>query len=443
MWPESYTRIGPPNAAAVRKPPHRPMDVPSRSEHPSRNPATRTSSKASRSSDLRTIEGILAASRAAGMAPNPMSTHEDDRPARSARPNAGHALLGPPTDRAHARLRKARGNAAPRTALLPSRVAPPLRGARLPRARPEAQPGLQRDASHTEAMSGEHPLGFDPKEPLLTTAELDAFFGAPAPATNGRHGGLAVADEASSGAADLDPNSTEKAANSALETYSGAGPSARPPWLRDQAADLADIVQTLELRARASHSHVGISAELARLRQFTRTIGYVASPPPRGGQNFDVAIHVEEQLGAMVGDRPDAPRLLFKREGEQFDVVADKALVAQAFEALLRTATNCCGAGDVVRVSVLDTSEADTRLARTTIEFPKGPLAPLTPAAILEPYALKGLLSGVGAHALSAAGAITVGQGGDLQLEEISKERFAFVVELPRVEATGRSSESK
>ena len=377
-----------------------------------------------------------------------MSTHEDPTtahpPEPSPRPSnrvgAKSALLGATVERTtipgdsshvHARLLKARGGAAPRTALLRTSVAPPVRRANSNGTGSHGATfhgigfhGTGPSTSHAleSESESEHPLGFDPKEPLLTTAELDAFFGEPPP----------PAVEAS--LAEVDDAGLESPANSALETFSGTGPSTRPRWLRNQVADLADIVQTLELRARASHSHVGISAELARLRQFTRTIGYVAAPPPRGGQRFDVAVHVEEQLGGMVGDKPDAPRLLFKRDGENFEVVADKTLVAQAFEAILRTATGCCGAGDVVRVSVHDTFESVGPLARTTVEFPKGELAQLSPSEILEPYALKGLLPRVGAHALSAAGAIAVGQGGDLRLEEISGDRFAFALELPRAE---------
>ena len=416
------------------------MAVPSRSEHPSRKSASHSSPGASRSSDLLTIEGILAASRAAGGAHEKMTTQDHPPIPQSESPGEGSAWIratgeriSSPSNssRVHARLRKARGGAAPRTAFLRSPVARPVRrtssfdaGARggvdsLDRGRSESRP---------EGPEVEHPLGFDPREPLLTTAELDAFFSDPPAIT------------AAPPATDLEGGAAENSTKSALDTFSGEGTSSRPPWLRNQVADLADIVQTLELRARASHSHVGISAELARLRQFTRTIGYVASPPPRGGQHFDVAIHVEEQLGAMVGDKPDAPRLLFRRDGETFDVVADKALVAQAFEAVLRTATACCGAGDVVRVSVQDTRELETPLARVRIEFPRGPLDGLTPTEIVEPYALKGKLAGVGAHALSAAGAIAVGQGGDLRLEEISGAQFAFVVELPRTDSSDCSS---
>ena len=211
--------------------------------------------------------------------------------------------------------------------------------------------------------------------------------------------------------------------NEALPTDPSAGPSAdaaaresqRPAWLKDQVADLADIVQALDLTARSTHAHLGLERELGHLRQFTRTIGYVAAPPPRGEQVFDLSVLVEEQLGALAGQTPDAPRILFRSRIEQAPVEADKLLVTMALEALLLTAIGCAGPGDVLRVSV-DADAAGTPCAH--IRFPAGPMAGLEPAKALQPYALKARLPEIGANALAAAGAIAVGQGGDLVLRE-------------------------
>ena len=191
--------------------------------------------------------------------------------------------------------------------------------------------------------------------------------------------------------------------------------SQRPGWLKDQVADLADIVQALDLTARSTHAHLSLERELGHLRQFTRTIGYVAAPPPRGEQAFDLNVLIEEQLGALAGQTPDAPRILFRSRIEQAPVEADKLLVTMALEALLLTAIGCAGPGDVVRVSI-DADGAGAPCAH--IRFPAGPMSDLEPTEALQPYALKARLPEIGANALAAAGAIAVGQGGDLVLRE-------------------------
>ena len=238
------------------------------------------------------------------------------------------------------------------------------------------------------------------------------------------------AETAPSPAEDVEPGPTEGLTSSAVEE---AEPGAaalgsttrRPPWLKDQIADLADIVQALDLSARATHAHLGLERELGQLRQFTRTIGYVAAPPPRGDQEFDLAILVEELLGGLAGQSPDAPRLLFKATASERVVEADKLLVTMALEALLVTAVSCAGPGDVVRVS-LDGGPGEAPWVH--VRFPAGPIAGLAPEDALQPYALKALLPSVGANALAAAGAIAVGQGGDLVLRADGPSHRVFDV---------------
>lgn len=215
-----------------------------------------------------------------------------------------------------------------------------------------------------------------------------------------------------------------------LEERAGARATgaARPPWLKRQIADLADMVQALELRARTNHAQFGMEAELARLRQFCRTLGLVASPPAHRVQEFDLAVHVEEQLGQLAGASPDAPRLLFRARGENPTVSADKALVACAVDATLQTALACGGSGDVVRVQVV----ADDRAVTLDVEFPPGPLLGRDPTEIMEPYAIRDVLPEIGANALAAAGAIAVGQGGDLLFGEREAGAVGFTLELIR-----------
>lgn len=211
-------------------------------------------------------------------------------------------------------------------------------------------------------------------------------------------------------------------------TSARATGAARPAWLKQQIADLADMVQALELRARTNNAQFGMEAELARLRQFCRTLGLVASPPAHRRQDFDLAVHVEEQLGQLAGASPDAPRLLFRAKGENPTVAADKTLVACAVDAVLQTAVACGGSGDVVRVQVI----ADGRAVTLDVEFPPGPLIGRAPDEIMEPYAVRDVLPEIGANALAAAGAIAVGQGGDLLFGEREGGAVGFTLQLLR-----------
>ena len=150
--------------------------------------------------------------------------------------------------------------------------------------------------------------------------------------------------------------------------------------------------------------------------------------PAHRRQDFDLAVHVEEQLGQLAGASPDAPRLLFRAKGENPTVAADKTLVACAVDAVLQTAVACGGSGDVVRVQVI----ADGRAVALDVEFPPGPLVGRAPAEIMEPYAVRDVLPEIGANALAAAGAIAVGQGGDLLFREREGGAVGFTLELVR-----------
>ncbi|MEM8712836.1 MAG: hypothetical protein AAGG01_17940, partial [Planctomycetota bacterium] len=259
--------------------------------------------------------------------------------------------------------------------------------------------------------------------------EIDAFFATP----------LTESLEDSGQLEDVNGSSSEPAtANPDRADSPPASPPAapRPPWLKNQVADLADIVQALDLQARAHHAHVGIAPELARLRQFTQTMGMVAAPPQRGHQDVDVATLTEEALGALAGATPNAPRILFRRRGQEHTTVADKSLVACALDAVLQTAVACAGSGDVVRVTVDGADAASTmsgdRCMTVEVEFPEGPLSGLHPEEITTPYALRKILPDIGANALAAAGAIAVGQGGDLHLLRDEDARtLIFTMELP------------
>ncbi|MGB0331406.1 MAG: hypothetical protein ACPGPE_06265 [Planctomycetota bacterium] len=276
--------------------------------------------------------------------------------------------------------------------------------------------------------------------PLLTDEEIDAFFGEsedfviPAMEPAGRDAQTEGPDSSSLDTAaaapplefadaegppeDGSPMPSALAAPGSTdltEANAAAKDARRPAWLKDQISDLADIVQALDLTARSTHAHLGLERELGQLRQFTRTIGYVAAPPPRGEQIFDLGVLLEEQLGALAGQTPDAPRILFRSRVDGATIEADKLLVTMALEALLLTAVGCAGPGDVIRVSI---DAADGGPPCVHIRFPAGPMADLSPADAIQPYALKARLPDIGANALAAAGAIAVGQGGDLVLRD-------------------------
>ncbi len=250
-------------------------------------------------------------------------------------------------------------------------------------------------------------------EPLLTKEELEAFFDAPEPAPS--------------------PSRAPRA-----ETPGAVTPlTPLPRWYRDQVADLADLVQRAELASHAAAeggapARAALDGELARLRQFVRTLGCVAAPPSAGATPVDVSVLVEETL-ASLAQRPDVgragrPRFLF-RSGAGLVARADKGLLAAGLDALLVVAAEAGGPEDVVRTEVraLDDAALEVR-----VDFAAGRLAGLAPATILEPYALRSRLPQVGANALAAAGGIFVGHGGDLALERTSGERLVFRAKLPR-----------
>ncbi len=303
----------------------------------------------------------------------------------------------------------------PRTAFLQSPALgtrPPRRGEVPPaQAAPGHSAPLSEGPDHGSNGATPNLLDLDPTQPLLTEEEINAFFSAPT-----------LAPEP-----DLEPALAEPEVEDRTAPEESTAPP-RPTWLKNQVADLADLVQALDLQARAHHAHVGLEDELARLRQFTRTVGFVASPPPRGNQEFNVGTLTEEALGALAGATPNAPRILFRTRGSRSGTVADKSLVVAALDALLQTAVACAGSGDVVRITVEGRPEEPTVV---DVEFPPGPLSERHPDDILAPYGLRKILPGIGPNALAAAGAIAVGQGGDLTLQRDEEGLLTFTLELP------------
>ncbi len=220
------------------------------------------------------------------------------------------------------------------------------------------------------------------------------------------------------------------------------GPLLPPAWYRDQVADLADLAQGLELsslalgedlskKARESIGFQHLQGDLARLIQFTRTVGYIAAPPARGNQVLGLGTLVEEVLAQMPRRGDDGPRFLY-RSRSTLPIRSDKTLLAQALDALLHVALHCAGVGEIVRVSVATGESAEAPPTEiVTIDFPAGPLAELPLERVFQPYGLRACLPDLGSNAILAAAGICRGQGGDLALEEGLTGRRVWSITLP------------
>ncbi|MFN0243025.1 MAG: hypothetical protein ACKVWV_09060 [Planctomycetota bacterium] len=213
-----------------------------------------------------------------------------------------------------------------------------------------------------------------------------------------------------------------------------------PSFFRDQVADLADIAQRIELGTSAIADDAaldpGISGDVARLVQFTRTLGYLAAAPGPGEQTFDVAETLEVAVATHVGQDEDGPRFLFRSEGPLW-VRSDRELLGLAFDAYLALARSAGRRGEIVRVHVRSPIAEDVESparGEISIEFPAGALADLDPVRIVEPYALRRLFPMLGANALSAATAIVHGQGGQAELVRAPRGRLLWRIALPGAE---------
>jgi len=263
---------------------------------------------------------------------------------------------------------------------------------------------------------------------------------------------LAEIEAILSGDADL------RAAPAPGEDRGGASAERLPDYYRAQIADLADIAQRLELAVRSLHESAelwpgamkqvaDVDADVFRLVQFTRTLGYLAAPPATGVQEIDVRPLVEEMLAGFASGDAGEPRFLFRGDSELL-VRSDKALLVQALDALFALARTCASgapggpgaAGEgVVRTSARraggDGAAADVLVE---VRFPAGPLAGVAPEEIVRPYALRRVLPHIGANALAAARSILRGQGGDLTLSAPDPGQLVWRVRLPAAGAPAR-----
>lgn len=268
-----------------------------------------------------------------------------------------------------------------------------------------------------------------------------------------------VSEEQLDADADLDPSKlSELAAVSELAEGSEIGgefvqePAQPPlmpaPFFKHQVADLADIVQCVDMGLDQAaedlldpDSQVGVRlaarfeqlcGEVARLRQYTRTLSFMASPPGAGEQTFDLAPMLEEML-TMRRSEVDAPRYLI-RTPDGLPLRSDKLLLTQALDALLFLCHASAGPGGTVRVDGRLVDDEDMPI-QVSIRFPAGQLADLEPNEIVQPYALRRTLPELGPNSLAAATGILRGQGGDVELVKEPRGGLEWLIRLPRAGA--------
>jgi len=220
-----------------------------------------------------------------------------------------------------------------------------------------------------------------------------------------------------------------------------------PPWWRAQVADLADAAQRIDLSVRvlaraAPQIDSGdleepakrlreLEAEVARLLQFTRTLGYVAAPPPAGTQIFDLGEMVHLFAANLAASGADAPRCQFKTTPGA-DVRSDRLLLNQALDAVFFLVRCTSKKGDLVRAQVQRSDEDGRGWVEMALDFPSGPLEGFPEDELVAPYGLADLFPDLGPNALAAARGIVAGQGGRLSLASRARGRMTWRLRLPR-----------
>ncbi|MBL8863344.1 MAG: hypothetical protein JNK02_15220 [Planctomycetes bacterium] len=293
---------------------------------------------------------------------------------------------------------------------------------------PQAEPAAREQAS----VSAAHPaLAVEPEFEDLDAGEESV----PEDPRRGAHGARAEPEPAG-----VDESSTvdERAAQPAL-------PHA-PPWWRAQVADLADVAQRVDLSVQrlaasapeldeggedeAAASFHELRGEVARLLQFTRTLGYVAAPPPRGAQSFDLGEIVHLFAAGLAASGADAPRCQFKSVPGAI-VRSDRQLLSQALDAVFFVVRCTARKGDLVRVQVSRFEDDGGAGYEVSIDFPTGPLEGFAEDEIVTPYALADLFPELGPNALAAATGIVAGQEGRLSIATRGRGRATWRLRLP------------
>ena len=218
------------------------------------------------------------------------------------------------------------------------------------------------------------------------------------------------------------------------------------PYFGRQVADLADLVQIVDLSLAVTRRELAdgpgapgrleenlheLGSEVARLRQFARTLNFLVAPPALGDQRLDLGPLLEEMLTARRSEG-GSPRYLL-RAPDPLPVRSDKLLLTQALDALLFLAHHAAGPEGTVRVdaSTLESPEEEQE-HRLSIRFPAGRFTGQEPGLLIEPYGIRSELPELGPNALAAACSLLQGQGGSVELRtEQGGAGFEWIVRLP------------
>lgn len=300
------------------------------------------------------------------------------------------------------------------------------------------------------------PVSVPADEPLdgargVRVVDLDGLAGEDHADFETLHDGLAL--EASAQARTLDHARAgdrlpaEAPAREEVETDAPRSVIDVPPWWRAQVADLADSAQRIDLSVKmlaeaAPEIDEGdldeartrlreLEGEVARLLQFTRTLGYVAAPPPAGSQTFDLGEIVHLFASGLAQSGPEAPRCQFKA-APGATVRSDRQLLSQALDAVFFLVRCTSRKGDLVRAQVLREDGAKGAWVELALDFPSGPLEGLGEDEVVSPYGLSDLFPELGPNALAAASGIVAGQGGRLTLVNRARGRMTWHLRLPR-----------
>ena len=289
------------------------------------------------------------------------------------------------------------------------------------------------------------------EEPLPLTldaqpvpAARDDAFAEPAVATSTSTPSMDTAPRAEPRAeprTDPAPKVPHSLPNFALASDTPSRPT--PAWMRDQVADLADQTTRIDLSLAVLTDQIDdleegkregietqvqqVRGETARLMGFARTLAFLATPPARGDQVFDVGEVLKVYVAGVAKSGAEAPRILYRSAGPVM-VRSDRGLLGVVFDALLFVARECSSRGVVVKAQVLAPIEGKVAVE---IDFPTGPLDGRSVENIFTPYALRRVLPNLGPNALAAAQAIVVGQGGTLSLRFQGRGRALWHLELP------------
>jgi len=220
-----------------------------------------------------------------------------------------------------------------------------------------------------------------------------------------------------------------------------------PPWWRAQVADLADAAQRIDLSLKmlaeaAPEIDEGdldeartrlreLEGEVARLLQFTRTLGYVAAPPPAGSQTFDLGEIVHLFAAGLAQSGPEAPRCQYKTSAGAV-VRSDRQLLSQALDAVFFLVRCTSRKGDLVRAQVQLIDVDEKPWIEMSLDFPSGPLEGFPQEDVVSPYSLTDLFPELGPNALAAAAGIVAGQEGRLSLVNRAPGRMTWHLHLPR-----------